>query len=109
MIEGLPTVVIARELAEQIAEALEFHDARVTELLKAASTEVIKRREINAHRLKLMDYVRNAGNKFRFYARNHRAKGTLEADEKAQVNDMMADQADRAILWESPPGEMGRP
>jgi hypothetical protein len=115
-------------------ELVTNHEKRVTELLRANSEQVIRRREINAHRMKLLEYVSKARDQFRFYARSHREKipkfeaqmrnynpetdinSIIEMEEqisatleKSRVNEQLADEADAVILWESEPGAMGRP
>lgn len=102
-------LTVPKELGEQLVEFLEQNDSRISELLRANSVEVIKRREINAHRKVLMEFVQKARNQFRFYAQNHRAKGTVDADKKAVVNDQLATEADQALTWECEPGAMGKP
>jgi hypothetical protein len=126
-----------RELRKLLEKQTLEHDKRVEELIRANGREVVRRREINAHRMKLLEYVTKARDQFRFYARQHREKiptfeldltlydierdpslqgdvdrinGLIEAtQEKARVNDQIADAADEAILWECEPGAMGKP
>lgn len=109
------------EKAKEIDGLKQRLDFRVKELLQAASREVIRRREINAHRMKLIGFVLKARDQFRFYERNHTLKAqkmgplgrsTPERDavlEKASVNDQFANEADEVVLWESPTGAMGTP
>lgn len=109
--------------SDALNEAKQTYDKRVTELLRAASREVIKRREINAHRMMLLRLVFKLRDVLRRYARNHRNKAeAMDAENhtmhdpdyydrmsKAKVNDDLANECEEAILWESPTGDMGTP
>lgn len=111
------------EKAKEIASLKERLDFRVRELIQAASREVIRRREINAHRMVLMTLLLKLRDVLRGYAKNHRDKvHTLEGNKfnrdrevihttmkKAKRNDQLADEIDEALLWESPTGAMGTP
>jgi uncharacterized protein YdaT len=114
----LASIKETNETNDDLAELREVHAKRVSELIRANSEQVVRRREINAHRMVLLAYVSKARDKFRFYGRQHRDKivhqdlsqeliaATLA---KAEVNDQMADEGDAAILFEVEPGAMGRP
>jgi hypothetical protein len=113
----LPNVEIPKELIDKVIEALESHDDRVKGLIKACSTEVVKRREINAHRLVLLSLMQVLRSVFKYYAKNHREKDFDGMTEnqiqltliKAKTNDEWANKIDEAILWQSPAGAMGTP
>jgi hypothetical protein len=111
-------IEVPAHVIDQVIQKLEAFDPRVTELIKANSTEVIKRREINAHRKILMTLLQKLRDVLRGYASNHRSKvhsSSYGAEEKqaavhkAERNDQLADEIDEALLWESPPGAMGKP
>jgi hypothetical protein len=115
--QELNEVTISKGDARAIVEAMDSHDKRVTELIRATSREVIKRREINAHRIILMTLVAKLRDVLRGYARNHRGKdfsrmtATQIKDtlKKARANDQLSNECDEAMLWEPEPGAMGRP
>lgn len=92
-----------------IAEQAGGRDERVTNLIRYNSEQVIKRRELKAHLDVALEALLNASLQFRFYALEHRKKGTAEADAKAKVNDDMAHTLEQAIIWEPVPGIMGKP
>ncbi|MBD3762608.1 hypothetical protein [Rhizorhabdus sp.] len=50
-----------------------------------------------ARLVELEGLVREFGEQFRFYEASHRAKGTPDADAKADVNDMLASRAEAAL------------
>lgn len=84
------------------------HYAHVTELIRACSTEVIKRRVLKAkldYCLTLLDKLRTV---LRRYARHHRDKHTLEAAQKAEVNDQLADEIDAAFCYDPDPADYGK-
>lgn len=107
-----------RKVRLELTQLKETHDKRVRELLQAASREVIRRREINAHRIMLLGFVIKACKQLRFYAHNHRekvftqkltAQQIMDTQEKARVNDNLAQEGEEAAIWESPTGAMGTP
>lgn len=126
-----------QRLIEERTALKEAHDKRVTELIRYNSEQVIRRREINAHRMQLIGWVLKAAKQLHFYALNHREKAVnfgvtaseyediarsgsspksieyreKEADSfsKSRVNDDLAQEGEEALIWEPDPGNMGRP
>lgn len=103
------SVLVPVHLLERCVERLKSKDARITELIRYNSEQVVARRVLKAHLDVCLTALQKAAAKFRFYGSNHRQKGTPEADEKAQTNDLMATEMEAAMLWQIDPSEMGRP
>lgn len=94
---------------EEIIEAFRQHDKRVTELIRANSENVIRRRVL-AVRVRLYEGVlKQAIGWFKDYAQNHFAKGTPEADAKGQTNLERAQHIQDALDTVINPSDYGRP
>lgn len=94
--------------AVDLVRIFKAHDVRVEELIRYNSEEVIKRRVLKAKLdfcLTLMTKLRDV---LRRYARNHRNKNTLEAAQKAEVNDQLADEIDAAFCYDPDPSDYGK-
>lgn len=112
-----------RQMHELIQNQQRVYGQKISELMRYNSEQVVRRREINAHRLKLLAFVIKARDVFNKYARNHQEKAdamdaehqTMHDDAymdrmtKAQTNNILSCEADEALIWESEPGAMGRP
>jgi hypothetical protein len=115
----------ATEIMRQAAAKLQVYrtavfsegNARVGELIKANSVEVVRYRVANAHRKVLLQAVQKAATQFRYYAKSHRNKVAIMTDPKAiedtlakaEVNDQFATEMEAAFTWEIDPNLMGRP
>jgi hypothetical protein len=93
-----PNVEVPTDALNDAIEALESHDKRVTELIRANSENVVLRRFYNAKLGVALEALQKARGWLKDYAENHRAKGTAEAHFKARTNDLRASQLDNAIL-----------
>ncbi len=91
-----------------LARVFKHHDQRVEDLIRACSEQVIRRRVLKAKLdfcLALLIKLRGV---LRGYAQNHRDKHTLEAAQKAETNDQLADEIDAAFCYDPDPADYGK-
>jgi hypothetical protein len=85
------------------------HGIRVTELLRYNSEQVIQRRVANAKLRIALKALQICRDTLRDYARQHRAKDTVDGSVKALKNDTIADMCDEAMNPDINPQDYGRP
>ena len=103
------TIEVPAHIIDDVIDVLESHDARIADLLRYNSEQVVKRRVLKARLNVALAALQSAREWFRDYARQHRAKGTEDAQYKAHTNDHRADEMDRAMTVEIHPEDYGRP
>lgn len=83
------------------------HESINTELAEDVRNERVRADALQANNEKLRAAVETCGKRFRFYERQHAARGTPEADAKAQSNADMAEVCARALCSPQESPEVG--